>query len=138
MSIDSSALTSIQSAISASTLNAATTRKSSDSDRIATITAAAAESATMTRARVAFEDKMKAATNSDTVELSSASLEALEKYNQTGSESAAAKEEEAYSYDYATLRKQRLANEAAIEQEVSEKYGSGSSAASDEGEAESA
>ncbi|MCR5536064.1 MAG: hypothetical protein K6F05_01475 [Succinivibrio sp.] len=128
MSIDSSALTSINNALSS--IGATSSSKSSNySSAVQTLTYAAASASTETRYKQAFEDKLKLANNSeDTVEISDEALEALRSYVTKENSSS---ESESTTYDYATLKKQREANYAALQAEVEAKYGHKSTSTTD-------
>jgi len=137
MSIDASALTSINNAIASySSTNTSSTSTTSTEDYLSTISNASAEVGQESRYKQAFEEKLKTATGEDEVEISDEAIKALQQYNLTGkvssddssSESststATATSDPSYTYDYVTMKKQREENLAAIEKEVVNKYGS--------------
>ncbi len=151
MSIDASALTSINDAIASySSKNTSSTTNTSTEDYISTITKAGAEVVQESRYKQAFEEKLKAATGSDEVEISDEGIKALQQYNLTGkvssdesdsnstsnTESSTASTDPSYTYDYVTMKQQREQNLAAIEKEVAEKYGSSTESSEDEEESE--
>ncbi len=118
--IDSSALTSIQNAINSysKTENSA---QQNNSTYLSTISEASTDLYTNTRYKAEFEEKMKKANESeDTVEISEESLNALKNYVQGNSSAETASTGTDYTYDYMTLKKQREANQAAIEAEYSQ------------------
>lgn len=130
MAIDSNALSSIRNAIasySGSGSSYTESLKNQANDSVNSLAQKAASFATKSRYKAAFEEKMKIANeSSDTVDISKESLAALKKYNQTEVSAASKKESSSssgYTYDYQTIRKKNLENIAAIEKEVSEKYG---------------
>lgn len=128
MSIDASALTSINNAISSSSnKNTYSSSNTETVDYLNTITKAAAGISTESRYKLAFEEKMKLANDSDdTVEISNKSLEALKKYQQnelSSDDSKQTSSSSGYTYDYQAIKKKNLENQAKIEQEVEEKYG---------------
>ncbi|MBQ9274762.1 MAG: hypothetical protein IJ228_08115 [Succinivibrio sp.] len=121
MAIDTSALSYLNNALSQ--INGTKVQTNSNStDMLSVINNASGLAATENRYKAAFEEKMKLANGSDdVVEISADSLKALQNYVQ--GEKASGSTETQYTYDYATIRKQRLANQAAMEQEIAEKYG---------------
>ena len=130
MAIDSNALSSIRNAIasySGSGSSYTESLKNQANDSVNSLAQKAASFATKSRYKAAFEEKMKIANeSSDTVDISKESLAALKKYNQTEVSAASKKESSSssgYNYDYQTIRKKNLENIAAIEKEVSVKYG---------------
>lgn len=130
MAIDSNALSSIRNAIasySGSGSSYTESLKNQANDSVNSLAQKAASFATKSRYKAAFEEKMKIANeSSDTVDISKESLAALKKYNQTEVSATSKKESSSssgYTYDYQTIRKKNLENIAAIEKEVSEKYG---------------
>ena len=130
MAIDSNALSSIRNAIasySGSGSSYTESLKNQANDSVNSLAQKAASFATKSRYKAAFEEKMKIANeSSDTVDISKESLAALKKYNQTEVSAASKKESSSssgYTYDYQAIRKKNLENIAAIEKEVSEKYG---------------
>ncbi len=141
MSIDASALNSINNAI-ASYSSQNTSAANSNQNYLDAINKASAEVAGESRYKTAFEEKLKIATGSDEVDISDEALAALQKYNQTGETSEASEEEkisststsseQLYTYDYMTLKKQREMNQAAIDKEIEEKYASSDSSSEEE------
>lgn len=130
MAIDSNALSSIRNAISSYSGSGSSyteSLKNQANDSVNSLAQKAASFATKSRYKAAFEEKMKIANeSSDTVDISKESLAALKKYNQTEVSAASKKESSSssgYTYDYQAIRKKNLENIAAIEKEVSEKYG---------------
>lgn len=130
MAIDSNALSSIRNAIasySGSGSSYTESLKNQANDSVNSLAQKAASFATKSRYKAAFEEKMKIANeSSDTVDISKESLAALKKYNQTEVSAASKKESSSssgYTYDYQAIRKKNIENIAAIEKEVSEKYG---------------
>lgn len=130
MAIDSSALTSIKNAIASYSGSESTYSdklKNDANNSVNSLAQKASSFATKSRYKAAFEEKMKIANeSSDTVEISKESLAALKKYNQTEVSVAAKKDSSSssgYTYDYQAIKKKNLENIAAIEKEVSEKYG---------------
>lgn len=130
MAIDSNALSSIRNAIasySGSGSSYTESLKNQANDSVNSLAQKAASFATKSRYKAAFEEKMKIANeSSDTVDISKESLAALKKYNQTEVSAASKKESSSssgYTYDYQSIKKKNLENIAAIEKEVSEKYG---------------
>ncbi|MGN1281908.1 MAG: hypothetical protein ACI4UM_08425 [Succinivibrio sp.] len=133
MAIDSSALNSINNAIASYSND-----KESYNDRInrmhndavQSLAAKAVSVASKSRYQSAFEEKMKTANGSaDTVDISKDSLEALKKYNSNQNLVSDAKKTSSssgYTYDYQAIKKKNLENQAAIEKDVSTRYGKNS------------
>ncbi len=134
MSIDASALTSIQNAIAS--FSSSNTQNTGAQNHVQTLTEASASVSTETRFKKAFEEKLKKATGSEEVEISKDAIDALKKFNETGTQDAEKTDKKtsdvSYTYDYMTLKKQREQNLAKIEKEVAEKYNPQSSVQSEE------
>lgn len=124
MSIDASALTSIQNAIAS--FSSSNTQNTGSQNYVQTLTEASASVSTETRFKKAFEEKLKKATGSEDVEISKDAIDALKKFNETGTQDTEKTDKKtsdvSYTYDYMTLKKQREQNQAKIEKEVAEKY----------------
>ncbi len=130
--IDSSALTSIQNAINSYSKTENSTQQN-NSTYLSTISEASTDLYTNTRYKAEFEEKMKQANESeDTVEISEESLNALKNYVQGNSASETTSTGTEYTYDYMTLKKQREANQAAIDAE----YNQNTQASANEAKAE--
>ncbi len=126
MAIDASALTSINNAIKSYGGKVSTT-ENKGSSLIETISRASAEIATTSRYKTAFEEKMKAANSTeDTVEISEDSLAALKKYNSKQSQDAEDTKMASSTYDYMSIKRKNAERLAAIEKELSAKYGTNS------------
>lgn len=124
MSIDASALTSIQNAISS--FSSSGTQNTDSKNYIQILTEASASVSTETRFKKAFEEKLKKATGSEDVEISKDAIEALKKFNESGTQDAEKTDKKtsdvSYTYDYMTLKKQREQNQAKIDQEIADRY----------------
>ncbi len=134
MSIDASALTSIQNAIAS--FSSSNTQNTGSQNYVQTLTEASASVSTETRFKKAFEEKLKKATGSENVEISKDAIDALKKFNETGTQDTEKTDKKtsdvSYTYDYMTLKKQREQNLAKIEKEVAEKYNPQASVQSEE------
>ena len=124
MSIDASALTSIQNAISS--FSSSGTQNTDSKNYAQILTEASASVSTETRFKKAFEEKLKKATGSEDVEISKDAIEALKKFNESGTQDAEKTDKKtsdvSYTYDYMTLKKQREQNQAKIDQEIADRY----------------
>jgi hypothetical protein len=124
MSIDASALTSIQNAIAS--FSSPATQNTDSQNYVQTLTEASASVSTETRFKKAFEEKLKKATGSEEVDISKDAIEALKKFNESGTENTEKTDKKtsdvSYTYDYMTLKKQREQNLAKIEKEVAERF----------------
>lgn len=124
MSIDASALTSIQNAIAS--FSSSSTQNADSKNYAQILTEASASVSTETRFKKAFEEKLKKATGSEDVEISKDAIEALKKFNESGTQDAEKTDKKtsdaSFTYDYMTLKKQREQNLAKIEQEVADRY----------------
>ena len=98
MSIDASALTSLQNAISS--FSSSGTQNTDSKNYAQILTEASASVSTETRFKKAFEEKLKKATGSEDVEISKDAIEALKKFNESGTQDAAVSVEIVFAPDF--------------------------------------